>query len=244
MDRILNTNSPIPLYRQLADIIRNKIEENEYKIGVRIPSEHDLAKNYKIGRPTVREATEFLVRKGLLFRKRGSGTFVKDNKNEIDIFSLAGTSAAFQKNELSVRTKIIKKMQLINYSKQSLWNNGKTYCLVRLNIVRNKPVLLEEIFLNAGLFPKIDQYDFSRESVSDIVKNKYHLDITQGRQSFRICRVNRQKAQILQINKNNPVLQVKRILNFSQADKAIYAKLYCLTDSYAFSQSIHVNQLK
>ena len=243
MNQILNSTSPIPLYRQLAEIIKTKIEKKEYKIGMRIPSEHHLARDYKIGRPTVREATEFLVRKGLLIRKRGSGTFVKTTKNEIDIFSLAGTSVAFQKNKWDVNVRIIKKMQLIKFNRKFLWHNTKAYCLVRLNSVQNKPVLLEEIFLNSRLFPDLDKYDFNNESVSDIVKNKYHLNLSQGRQTFQICRVNQQKADLLQIKEKDPVLLVKRILNFTEADKAIYAKLYCLTDTFAFSQTISVNDI-
>ncbi|MCP4207766.1 MAG: GntR family transcriptional regulator, partial [Shimia sp.] len=91
----LNTHSPIPLYQQLADRIRYEIETGGYRVNDKIPSEHVLAKQYAIGRPTVRQATDLLVRKGILQRKRGSGTFVLPPTQRIDLFSLTGTSAAF-----------------------------------------------------------------------------------------------------------------------------------------------------
>ena len=71
---VLNSQSPIPLYRQLADKIRDELDAGLYAVASRIPSEHQLAADYGIGRPTVRQATDLLVRQGRLQRRRGSGT--------------------------------------------------------------------------------------------------------------------------------------------------------------------------
>jgi GntR family transcriptional regulator len=94
--------SPIPLYHQLADILLEGIRSGEYPPGTRIPSEPQLAKDYGIGRPTVRQAIDVLVRKRLLTRQRGSGTYVRSPEKEIDLFSLAGTSSAFQRQGIDV----------------------------------------------------------------------------------------------------------------------------------------------
>jgi len=97
MENMLNSRSPIPLYRQLTDILLSKIRSGEYPQGERIPSEHELAETFGIGRPTARQATEQLVRNGILIRKRGSGTFVQSEQKEVDLFSFAGTMASFHK---------------------------------------------------------------------------------------------------------------------------------------------------
>ena len=65
----LNPASPLPLYRQLADVLLARIREGEYPSGIRIPSEPELARTFRIGRPTVRQATDLLV------RPSGSRTF-------------------------------------------------------------------------------------------------------------------------------------------------------------------------
>ena len=59
---MLNTQSPIPLYHQLAEILMEGIRTGDYPPGLRIPSEPQLAKAYGIGRPTVRHAIDLLVR--------------------------------------------------------------------------------------------------------------------------------------------------------------------------------------
>ncbi|MDA3790469.1 MAG: GntR family transcriptional regulator, partial [Desulfobacula sp.] len=65
---MLNPQSPIPLYHQLADIIMEWIQSGIYAPGQMIPSETGLAKKYGIGRPTVRQAMDTLVQKGLIQR--------------------------------------------------------------------------------------------------------------------------------------------------------------------------------
>ena len=70
---MLNNQSPIPLYHQLADLLTARIREGEYRVGDRIPSEHQLAAAYSIGRPTVRQAIDILVRRRMLVRRHLCG---------------------------------------------------------------------------------------------------------------------------------------------------------------------------
>ena len=109
---MLNIKSPVPLYHQLADILSEKIRVGEYPEGSRIPSEHQLAAECGIGRPTARQATDLLVRKGLLVRKRGSGTYVNKAREEVDVLSLAGTLSSFQKKGRSFSSRILEPCEI------------------------------------------------------------------------------------------------------------------------------------
>ena len=114
IQRTLNPQSPIPLYRQLADILSAKIRNGKYTVSSRIPSENQLAAEFGIGRPTVRQATDFLIRKGMLLRKRGSGTYVCARIKEVDLFSLGGTLSAFQSKGIDVDMRIRRNIRLID----------------------------------------------------------------------------------------------------------------------------------
>lgn len=74
---MLDRNSYVPLYCQLADEIQNKIESGEIKPGDKLPSESEMIRQYNIGRPTVRMALSQLVNKGYLEKMHGRGTFCK-----------------------------------------------------------------------------------------------------------------------------------------------------------------------
>jgi GntR family transcriptional regulator len=72
----LRRSSPEPLYRQLSLHLENEIVRGRLKEGDRIDSEGALARRFAISRITVRQAISELVRKQILVRKQGKGTFV------------------------------------------------------------------------------------------------------------------------------------------------------------------------
>ncbi len=72
----LRRSSPDPLYRQLSAHLEGEIERGRLKEGDRIDSEDVLARRFGISRITVRQAIAELVRKQILVRKQGKGTFV------------------------------------------------------------------------------------------------------------------------------------------------------------------------
>lgn len=238
---MLNPQSPVPLYHQLADIILVKIRSGEYPPGSRIPSENTLASTYGIGRPTARQATELLVRKRVLTRKRGSGTFVRIKQKEVDLFSLAGTLSAFRKKGISITTHILQNTRLMTVENdtENPFSGHEAYFLSRLSRVKDVPVLIEDIYLHPTLFPGIDRVNLhGGQSLSRIVDEHYYMRPTGGKQNFRIGYVNGKKALNLGILPTAPILAVQRFLHFSQAKNAIYSELYCRTDQFVFSQTI------
>jgi DNA-binding LacI/PurR family transcriptional regulator len=74
----LDTESPRPLYLQLADYVRHQIDIGALKPYDRLPPEIDLAASLAVSRGTVRQAMDLLVKQGLLQRIPGKGTFVTD----------------------------------------------------------------------------------------------------------------------------------------------------------------------
>lgn len=74
----IDKESPLPLYWQLKEIIKEKIGQGELKPGDRIPTENELCKRFAISRTPVRQALAELANEGLLFRRRGRGTFVNN----------------------------------------------------------------------------------------------------------------------------------------------------------------------
>ena len=63
-------------YQQLAEIIREKINSNEYVFGLALPSERELAKSFDVRRSLVRSAIEQLCTEGILKKYHGKGTYI------------------------------------------------------------------------------------------------------------------------------------------------------------------------
>jgi DNA-binding GntR family transcriptional regulator len=72
----VDRTSPVPLYFQVAEQFAAAIERGELAPGDRLDSEIQLADRLGLSRPTVRQAIQHLVNKGLIVRRRGVGTQV------------------------------------------------------------------------------------------------------------------------------------------------------------------------
>ncbi|MEU9351878.1 GntR family transcriptional regulator [Streptomyces griseoloalbus] len=76
LDFALDRGSPVPLYYQLAQQLEAAIEHGVLAPGNLLGNEVDLSVRLGLSRPTVRQAIQSLVDKGLLVRRRGVGTQV------------------------------------------------------------------------------------------------------------------------------------------------------------------------
>jgi GntR family transcriptional regulator len=65
-----------PMYQQIADELRNKIESGVLKRGGQLPTELELRETYNASRNTIRDAVKRLISLGLVETRPGQGTFV------------------------------------------------------------------------------------------------------------------------------------------------------------------------
>ena len=70
----------LPAYMKIHDQIKKGIDEGNWKIGERLPSERDLAEEFEVSRMTLRQAISLLVEEGVLERRVGSGPFVSSTR--------------------------------------------------------------------------------------------------------------------------------------------------------------------
>ena len=68
---------------KLSDVIEQQLEflilEGTLRPGEKLPPERELAKQFDVSRPSLREAIQRLEAKGLLLRRQGGGTFVQNS---------------------------------------------------------------------------------------------------------------------------------------------------------------------
>ena len=90
LDFALDRGSPVPLYYQLAQQLEAAIERGVLAPGNHLGNEVDLSVRLGLSRPTVRQAIQSLVDKGLLVRRRGVGTQVVHSqvKRPLELSSL------------------------------------------------------------------------------------------------------------------------------------------------------------
>ncbi len=150
---MLNQNSTIPLYEQVKEAIKLKIEQKEWKENTRVPSETELMKIYEVSRVTVRNALALLVDEGYLEKKQGIGTFVFQTQNRKKSFSIvqvlprAVQVQAWCPERRSVKKEVVEGKNSYRKSLQ-LEADDKVVHIERLRFADNEPVSLEHMFFS------------------------------------------------------------------------------------------------
>jgi DNA-binding GntR family transcriptional regulator len=75
---VINWRPDRAVYWQLAELLAARIESGEWAPGQLLPSEATLAREYELGRDTVRDALGALRAEGKVASRKGLGTFVRD----------------------------------------------------------------------------------------------------------------------------------------------------------------------
>jgi len=83
--------SRVPLYIQVASVMRQRIETKQWHPGQKIPTLIELEREFQVARVTVRQAVDILREEGLLRSQQGRGTFATEKSPDRHWFKLATT---------------------------------------------------------------------------------------------------------------------------------------------------------
>lgn len=108
--RSLKRHANIPLYAQIRDDLVARIAAGELQPGDQLPSEPDLVRTYRVGRPTVRQAIDLLRREGVAVTVRGSGTFVAQDSQRISLLDFDGLSSSLRARSIEFRDEVLGSM--------------------------------------------------------------------------------------------------------------------------------------
>lgn len=104
---VIDKNSVIPIYYQLAKLFETQIRRGELKPGEALPTEMEIATRFEISRMTVRRAISELVSAGMVFALQGKGTFVASPKLDNIVFELNNFNKEIAQRGLNYKTTLL-----------------------------------------------------------------------------------------------------------------------------------------
>ena len=169
----LDENSPFPLYYQLENLIREKIENGTFKVDEKIESERKLSEKLNLSRMTISKAINNLVEEGILYRKRGQGTFV--SKHKVDFFpGLKGFTKIIKDKGMTPSSKVITQDLIIPdkhiCEKLNISENDKVIFTERLRLADDQIINLEKSYIPYSLCPNLLDTDLTSESIYKLFK--------------------------------------------------------------------------
>lgn len=247
----LNSLSPVPLYRQLQDLLRAEIAGKARQPGSKLPSEHELCREYGITRPTVRQALEGLVREGLVRKHRGKGAFVTEPPLPVGLFSLTGTSEAFAGHKVAIETQVLR-AERVPVCLLSERNDppGGWVMLERVRRINGIPTFYEYTWVHAVLVPGLEQLELRSRSFFRVLADQYKLRVESGRQRFSAVSAPLHIATALGLKAGVPLLRVVRSMQLStrpgrsgltvaaRTDAALQVDLYVAPGPFVLEENI------
>ena len=210
-DEAIQKDSPLPLYFQLKELLRQEIESGHWRPGQRIPSEAELCQAFDISRSVTRQALRELQYQGLLYRERGKGTFVAQPKiSESLMQDLSGFYEDMVAKGLTPVTKVLRQeiqpadKKIANYLQIEL--GDKVIVIERLRSVGSEPINLVTTYLPYDICPDVIDEDLNTQSLYALLEKKHGLELSHGRRTIEAVAANQYEAQLLGVEEGVPLV--------------------------------------
>jgi GntR family transcriptional regulator len=194
-------DSNVPLYYQLASIIKRYVSAGILAPGDLLPSEAELCKNLAISRSTVRQAIGALEEEGLVSRRQGRGTFVAEPKmrrrNE-NVYSFTSeiTALGLTPSSTLIEFDIITPSQDIMKMFSMNTNDVLFYRFTRIRRVDGEPLMLETSFYPQIIYPNLTRELAETHSIYSLL---YEIGIVPASavDSYEAVKLTLEEAQLL-----------------------------------------------
>jgi GntR family transcriptional regulator len=237
----LDPKSYTPLYVQLFQMMRSKIEAGIFQPGQQLPSERELIKTYDVSRITATAAIQKLVHSGLAYRIRGKGSFVARPKIR-GLSSFGSFSEDIRARGMVPSSKIISS-DIITTDKEvrehlELAEKDQVFRISRLRFANEEPVAIETAFIPEALFPDIENEDLEHGSLYEIMEQKYGLFPTWSEGVFEAAPADEEQAELLDLEPGDPVLWVHRVTRGPNYTPLEWVHSLYRADRFSFSTGI------
>ncbi|HIE43890.1 MAG TPA: GntR family transcriptional regulator [Candidatus Omnitrophica bacterium] len=232
----------IPEYSRIRENLRTLIKQGELKPGDAILPERMLCSKFGVSRMTVRQALLDLTNEGLLYRKQGKGTFVKEAKIESDISRLTSFTEDMLNRGTTPTSKLIsQKLGFLSTRFVKRWNlpkDEKVIITKRLRFADGEPIAINTSHIPYYLCPALLEENLEKNSIKSILEEKYGLIFYYAEQTIEVGFAKKEEANLLKIKIGNPVFIVERVTNLENGKFLDFSLNIIRTDKYKFHITI------
>lgn len=204
-------------YEKIAFDIKEDILSEKYKPNEQLPFEKELCEKYNVSKMTVKKALDLLVNDGLIIKRRGSGTFVKDI-TEKEIQRIIEKKQFSGLTTTSIGHKVTSKVlefKIINATKEiadilKIEEDEFIYFVHRVRYVDDKAVVIEKTYIPLNLIPGMKLADV-KKSIYGYIKDKLSLNIQSAHSTVRAMKSDELDRKYLNLEKDEPILEVERV---------------------------------
>lgn len=237
----LDKASPVPMYFQIAEGIREAIESGAIRSGQRLENEYRLSELLGVSRPTVRQAIQQLVQQGLLHRQRGVGTIVASRKipRPVALTSLYDDlSASGRKPQTTVLAVEVCKPDPEVAKELGLGNDEQTVFVERLRFADGEPLAWMTNYLPMGLIGRaITRAELEQSGLYEVLRQR-GIRLAIAEQVIGARKATAREASLLHVQRGATLITMTRVAYDGLGHAIEYGRHAYIADRYSVKMSL------
>lgn len=205
----------MPLYAQIANVLREEIESGQWALGQQLPAIDDLAARFGVARATLRQAIELMEVEGLVQRQHGRGTFVACDPREQRWLRLASDWDSFLRMIEPLEPKVLK-AEAAKRQPPILDGEGKPAAayqnIKRVHYKEGVPFCTIDIHLSADIY-RCNREKMRAELVVPLLASLPDIRIDRVHQTLTVNGASQEAARLLDLPLGAPVATVRRTIS-------------------------------
>ncbi len=196
--------------RIISDIHAGRVGAND-----KLPSENELADNYRVPRMIVRKAYERLQQLGYSYSIQGKGNYVRDRQLQIPLLLAGNQSFSKKMKELGLNYEsrnigcVAIPYDAQMYQALDAAPDEMIYQIKRLRIINLQPIAIHVSHVRAKLFPSIAEEGLSITSLFTYFESKGYTCYESSQSKLSVAFPSRTEREWLQCSSLIPVIVVE-----------------------------------
>jgi GntR family transcriptional regulator len=232
----LSRDLPVPLYHQVKTLILSRIETGQWRPGDRLPSEDELSERFKVSKITVRQALRELAQLGHIRREQGRGTFVQRPPLVEGPRQLTSFSEEMRRQGVQAWSEVLDQgigpASADVASTLGMAEDEPVFRLRRLRLADGDPMGIQTAYIPARFVPRIEDVEFSRSSLYDVLSGHYDLAPASAHETHFAFAVGREDAALLRLDEGAPVMGTELVARLGDGRALEYVKSVMRADRY------------
>jgi len=236
----------IPLYYQIATVLRERILSGELPSGTLLSGEEALGREYDVSRITVRRALSVLESEALIIRQRGRGTFVGDRPARLEPTRFSGSMEDLIAIGVSTSVRVMSFQTIAApenvASKLDLEEDEPVVRIDKTRYIEGAPFSIVVNFLPEETGSQLTPDDLSEKPLLVVLEEKLGIKTDEAIQSIEATIASAEAAALLDVRVGDPLLKVERTVFDIENKPVEHVSVLYRADKYFYTVRLKRNR--
>jgi GntR family transcriptional regulator len=199
-------------HEQISAWLRERIQQGLYQPDEQLPSESRLGEQFRVSRITVRRALQTLENEGLLYRRQGLGSFVKETRVSQGLIRLTDFMEDMQQAGIEASSRVLhfdaEDASPDVAAALGMEQGKKVVRLDRLRLGDGEPIAFDRTWLPLFYASLLEGRDLAHETLYHVFEADHGIPVLRGRFRIEAVSADADIARLLDVPQRRALLLI------------------------------------